>query len=71
MTRKSLHPELKNAFIDFLEYTPAQRLNRNLRNMLLHYIIYEQQALPIEIEDLLLDLINLFRLLDAAENAGK
>lgn len=66
MPVQQLSPTLKKAFIEFLEYTPPERLRRNLRNMLLYYIIYEQEALPIEMEDLLCDLLNLFRLLDAA-----
>lgn len=67
MPVQQLSPSLRKAFTEFLEYTPAQRLNRNLRNMLLLYIHYEQQALPVEMDDLLCDMLNLFRLLDAVE----
>lgn len=52
------------AFTSFLEYADAARLNRNLRNMLLLYLMYEEDGIPADLPDLLYDLYQLFNLLD-------
>jgi len=58
------------AFATFLEYTPAARLSRNLRKMLIVWLMAEQNSTPPYYEDLLHDLNNLFDLLDAVEGTG-
>ena len=71
MPVQTLSPSLKKAFIEFLEYTPAHRLNRKLRNMMVYYLISEQDGIPLDMNDLLYDLLNLFSLLDkVAEQQG-
>lgn len=67
MPEVKISPALKKAFADFLEYTPAQRLSRNLRDMLVYYILSEKDGVPPDIEDLLCDLLQLFHLLDIAD----
>ena len=62
-----LSPATKTAFITFLEYTPPARLNRNLRKMMMAWLIAEPGSTPAYYEDLLHDLNNLFELLDAVE----
>ncbi len=62
-----LSPAIKTAFITFLEYTPPARLNRNLRKMMMAWLIAEPGGTPAYYEDLLHDLNNLFELLDTIE----
>ncbi len=59
------------AFATFLEYTPPARLSRNLRKMLMAWLITGQDSIPAYYEDLLHDLNNLFDLLDAMEDIHK
>lgn len=66
MDQPILSKPLLDAIVQFLQYTPAQRLSRNLRNMLIYYTLYEQDGYPSDMQDLLMDLLNLFRLLDTA-----
>lgn len=61
---KSLTKQQKDAFASFLEYADTSRLNCNLRNMLLLYLMYEDDVIPTDLPDLLYDLYNLFALLD-------
>jgi len=61
---KSLTKQQTAAFSTFLEYADTSRLNRNLRNMLLLYLMYEDDVIPNDLPDLLYDLYNLFALLD-------
>lgn len=64
---QKLTKQQKQAFTSFLEYANAQRLSRNLRNMLMLYLQAEQKALPTYTDDLLYDLYILFELLDEVE----
>lgn len=61
---KSLTKQQTAAFASFLEYADTARLNRNLRNMLLLYLMYEDDVIPTDLPDMLYDLYNLFSLLD-------
>jgi hypothetical protein len=53
-----------NNFKQFLSVVPAERLNRNLRKMLLDYLQYNINGLPIDFEELLADFYWLTELLD-------
>lgn len=63
MQHQELTHKLTEQFQTFMEYVPAERLNRNLRNMLLRYFDYEKDP-PAYFYDLLTDLYFLFNLLD-------
>ncbi len=55
---------LREAFKQFLDVVPANRLNRNLRKMLTDYLFYNMDGLPLDFEELLLDFYWLTDLLD-------
>lgn len=61
---KTVAPATIAAFTTFLEYTPPTRLSRNLRKMLMAWLITGHDSIPTYYEDLLHDLNNLFELLD-------
>ncbi len=61
---KSLTKQETAAFASFLEYADTARLNRNLRNMLLLYLMHEDDGIPADLPDLLYDLYHFFSLLD-------
>lgn len=67
--KHKISKELQTRFAEFLEYATPARLSRNLRNMLLLWLIHEKDALPDYTDDLLHDLNELFQLLDVAEQA--
>lgn len=54
---------LQKAFADFVLYCPAQRFSRNLRSMLIKYLVLCEEKKP-EQKELLTDLEILFRLLE-------
>lgn len=62
---------LQNELLRFIEYHPAYRFNRNLRKMLLDYLMHESSLEDLYIKDLLYDLQGLFELLDAIEMEGR
>ena len=64
-----LSPAQASAFRTFLDYTPPARLSRNLRKMLITWLIAEQGSTPAYYEDLLHDLNNLFELLDTGSHS--
>lgn len=57
---------LQKAFTDFVLYCPARRFSRNLRSMLLNYLLQAETKEP-EVKELLVDLEILFRLLEVIE----
>jgi hypothetical protein len=63
----TINKELLEEFEQFLEYAPAHRLSKNLRNLLLWYLIYAEGEYFFPLDDLLADLTTLFDLLDVAE----
>ena len=64
--------ELLEQFERFYEYHPARRLSRNLRSLLLEFLMYDGSAEAEYLRDLVIDLDGLFSLLDAMEEeAGK
>ncbi len=58
---------LKEKFIQFIEYAPPARFSRNLRSLLLWYLIYEEEVPAFDLNELATDLSLFFELLDAAE----
>lgn len=62
----AVNNELQQEFERFLEYAPAARLSRNLRNLLLWHLIHADGEYFFHFDDLLADLTWLFDLLDTA-----
>ena len=62
---------LQEELVRFVEYHPPRRLNRNLRKMLLQYLLHEGSLEEFYLQDLLYDLQGLFELIDALETEGK
>ena len=58
---------VEDAFSRFIEYHPAARLSRNLRRMLLAYMMTDGACESFYLKDLLHDLEGLFDLLDVVE----
>jgi hypothetical protein len=63
--------ELLEQFERFYEYHPARRLSRNLRSLLLEFLMYDGSAEAEYLRDLVIDLDGLFTLLDAMEEAAE
>ncbi len=59
--------DLLVAFERFYEFHPARRLSRNLRSMLLEFLMYDGSNEAAYLRDLVSDLGGLFSLLDAME----
>jgi len=59
--------DLLEQFERFYEYHPARRLSRNLRSLLLEFLMYDGSAEAEYLRDLVIDLDGLFSLLDAME----
>lgn len=51
----------------FLESTPIERLNRNLRNLLLEHLAIQEDGYTFDLPDLLNDLLSLFELLEGIQ----
>jgi hypothetical protein len=66
-TKKTiLSKALKEEFIHFITHCPANRFSRNLRSMLLEFLLASGGEAPY-LKDLVIDLESLFCLLDAVE----
>jgi len=63
-----LTKSLKEEFIRFIEYHPAKRFTKNLRTMLLEFLMYDGAIEATYLDDLLYDLEALFELLDVIQN---
>lgn len=61
---ESLLTEVEN----LLAYPNLKRLNRNLRKMLMLYLSYEKDGLPLDFEDFMTDLYLLYEFLDRVED---
>ncbi len=55
----------------FIETVPPERLSRNLRNLLLEHLLVQKDGYTFDMDDLLLDMMGLFELLEAIETEGK
>ncbi|MEI9917342.1 MAG: hypothetical protein WDO14_00900 [Bacteroidota bacterium] len=63
--------DLLEQFERFYEYHPARRLSRNLRSLLLEFLMYDGSAEAEYLRDLVIDLDGLFSLLDAMEEEAE
>ena len=61
-----LSDTLKEKLLQLIEYAPPARFSRNLRSLLLWYLIYEQEAPMFDMNELAADLALLFDFLDVA-----
>ena len=69
MKNKSNLPLKLQTQVDwFFEVVPPGRLSRNLRTLLMNYLSLDQDAHGMNIQDLYVDMIWLFELLDIAED---
>jgi hypothetical protein len=69
--RATVSQELLEQFERFYEYHPARRLSRNLRSLLLEFLMYDGSAEAEYLRDLMIDLDGLFTLLDAMEEEAE
>lgn len=63
----ALSPTLHEEFLRFIEYHPASRFSKNLRNMLLEFLQFDGGTEASYLNNLLYDLEGLFALLDVIE----
>lgn len=64
MQSNEISLELEEAFVEFLEAVPAERLSRELREIFFEYLIAQHDSLPNDFQHVLEDLFFLFALLD-------
>lgn len=69
--RATISQELLEQFERFYEYHPAKRLSRNLRSLLLEFLMYDGSAEAEYLRDLVIDLDGLFTLLDAMQEEAE
>ena len=69
--RATISHDLLEQFERFYEYHPAKRLSRNLRSLLLEFLMYDGSAEAEYLRDLVIDLDGLFSLLDAMEEEAE
>ena len=69
--RATVSHELLEQFERFYEYHPAKRLSRNLRSLLLEFLMYDGSTEAEYLRDLVIDLDGLFTLLDAMEGEAE
>lgn len=58
---------MQKAFIHFLEHHPAKRISKNLRRVLVEYLMQNEAGQSIYLCEILMDLHGLFELLDIVE----
>jgi hypothetical protein len=74
MKDKTILPKLKVSkklrmeFKQFLEYHPAKRVNRNLREVFVAYTEHTLDGPPLNMDDIIWDISSLMELLDVAED---
>jgi hypothetical protein len=69
--RSVTSPELIEKFERFIEYHPARRLSRNLRSLLLEFLMYDGSSEAEYLKELVVDLDGLFELLDVVDEKYK
>jgi hypothetical protein len=69
--RPALNPTLKEELLRFMKFHSAKRLSKNLRTMLLEFLMYDGTAEAVYFKDLVNDLEGLFRFLEAIESTEK
>ena len=63
-----LSGRLATEFIQFIEYHPAKEFRRNLRKMLMEFLIRDRAMESVYLKDLLFDIDGFFDLLDVIES---
>ena len=63
--------KLRREFKEFLEYHPAKRVNRNLREVFVNYMQHTLDGVPLNMDDIIWDVSSLMELLDIAEDETK
>jgi hypothetical protein len=71
ISEKTISKELYDAFNLFVYHTPTHRLSRNLRTLLMEYLIEHHDFLPPNFHDHVDDLSHLFDLLDKISHETK
>lgn len=66
----ALSPIVVEELSRFIQFHSAARLSRNLRTLLLEFLLYDGSPGAVYLRDLVEDLEGLFSLLDAIESAG-
>lgn len=66
-----LSTALEEEFLRFAEYHPARRFSRNLRSMLLEFLMHDGTLEAFYLKDLLYDLEGLFELLEVIQAEGE
>lgn len=67
----ALSEPLKEALVHFMEYHPAKRFSKNLRNMLLEFLMFEGATESKYLPDLLYDLDGLFQFLEVMQEESE
>jgi len=63
-SRSQVTSKMLEDFQRFVEYHPAERLSRNVRSLLLEFLMYDGSAEAEYLRDIVIDLDGLFGLLD-------
>lgn len=66
--RPVLSDRLVTEFVQFMEYHPARHFRRNLRKMLMEFLMHERAIESGYLKDLLFDIDGFFDLLDVIES---
>jgi len=66
-----LSKHLTEQVVHFMETTHAERLSKNLRNLLIEHLIVQKDGYSFDLEDLLIDILSLFELLHEIESEPK
>ena len=70
-TSPAINDSLREALLRFMEYHPANRFSRNLRKMLLDFLMQDGAVEALYFKDLIYDIEGLFELLDEIEGNGE
>ncbi|MDQ0108485.1 MULTISPECIES: hypothetical protein [Chitinophaga] len=70
-TKLKISKELEKQFNEFLEYHPAKRVNRSLREVFMTYASYSLNVVPLNMEEIIWDMQSLMELFDMAEDETK
>lgn len=69
--KNKISKRLKREFNQFLEYHPAKRVNRTLREIWMRFLEQSLPGYPLNMDDMIWDISCLMELLDMAEDETK
>ena len=69
--QKAISGPIEAEFLQFIDFHQAKRLNKNLRRMLLEFLMHDGAFEALYLKELMYDLNGLFILLDAIEAADQ